>query len=194
MQTPSNASSSNSTTRTKPFGPIKQLGYLVEDIDSAVNAWMEQLGVGPWTVMKNVTLEANYLGEKTTTVMDVALAYDAEGDKQIELIQQTNDAPSPYIAFFREKRFGMHHIAYFVDDISQAEQDALKQGLELIFDIRQPDGSRYLYFQHPGLGNEVFIEFIENTEMMQGMYQAGIDATRSWDGNLDVTTIDLASL
>ncbi|MBW2374102.1 MAG: VOC family protein [Deltaproteobacteria bacterium] len=30
------------------FGPIKQWGFLVKDLDRAMACWVDQLGVGPW--------------------------------------------------------------------------------------------------------------------------------------------------
>ena len=30
------------------FGPIRQWGFLVKDIDAAMHGWVQQLGVGPW--------------------------------------------------------------------------------------------------------------------------------------------------
>ena len=173
------------------FGAIKQLGYLVDDIDAGTKAWTESLGIGPWTILRNVTLEATYLGKPTSPKLNVALSYDVEAGIQIELIQQLNDAPSPYIEFFKAGRLGLHHTAYLIDDIDAAEQEALAHGMELVFDIRQMDMSRYLYFRQPGLGNEVYVEFLQNTDAMQGMFSGGMEAAKSWSGNYEVTTIDL---
>ena len=33
------------------FGPIRQLGYVVQDIESAMRHWVEVEGVGPWFVL-----------------------------------------------------------------------------------------------------------------------------------------------
>lgn len=64
--------------------------YLVVDLDSGIEAWMSDLGVGPWTKLVNITLEATYRGEPTTVALDLGLAY--RGDVQVELIQPRNDA------------------------------------------------------------------------------------------------------
>mgnify|MGYP007000251745 len=39
------------------LGPIGQLGYVVEDLETAAWAWVEKAGVGPWTVIPHVTLD-----------------------------------------------------------------------------------------------------------------------------------------
>ena len=35
-------------------GPIRQIGYVVTDLDRAIAGWLE-LGVGPWFVMRGLT-------------------------------------------------------------------------------------------------------------------------------------------
>lgn len=172
------------------LGPVKQIGYLVEDIDAAVNAWMDHMGVGPWFVIKNIRLDCVYKGEPAQPLIDIALAYN--GDVQIELIQQKNDAPSPYRKFFEEKRMGVHHLAHLCDNINEDVDRAVAQGLEVVCDINMFDGSRYVYAQNPALGNEVFVEFIENTDMMKEMFTSGIETAKNWDGNRDITVMDLA--
>ena len=36
-------------------GPIRQIGYVVTDLDRAIASWLE-LGVGPWFVMSGLRL------------------------------------------------------------------------------------------------------------------------------------------
>ena len=172
------------------FGPVKQLGYLVEDIETAVSAWMEHAGVGPWLVIKNITLDCIYRGEKTAPLIDIALAYN--GDIQIELIQQKNAQASPYRKYFEEKRFGIHHTAHLCNNINADVDRAVEQGLGIVCDIKMFDGSRYVYLQNPALGNEVFVEFIENTSMMKEMFRSGIENAANWDGKREFTVMDLA--
>lgn len=170
------------------FGQVRQLGYLVENVEQSVAAWMKHLGVGPWTVIKNVPLQCIYRGEKTQPVIDLALGY--RGDVQIELIQQTNDAPSPYLKYFQEKRFALHHTAYLSEDIDGTVSHAEINGHEIICDIHMPDGGRYVYTQIPEMGEEVFIEFLAATDSMKKMFSDGIAAAASWNGEEQVTVVD----
>jgi hypothetical protein len=172
------------------FGPVRQLGYLVADLDGSIASWMRDLGVGPWTKLVNITMEATYRGEPTTVELDIALAY--RGDVQIELIHQRSDTPSPYRRYFREGRLGLHHIAHLSEQIDADVDRALGGGLEVAFDIRMPGGGRYVYLQVPALGDEIFVELLEATPVMTGMFEQGIAAAASWDGTPDVAVFDLS--
>lgn len=171
------------------FGPIRQLGYLVADLDGAIDAWSRDLGVGPWTKLVNVTLPATYRGEPTTVRMELALAY--RGDLQIELIRQRDDAPSPYRPWIREGRFGLHHVAHLSADVEGDVARAVASGLDVVFDIRMPGGGHYVYLRVPRLGDDVFVELLEATPTMVGMFERGMAAAAAWDGTPAVTTVDL---
>jgi hypothetical protein len=43
-------------------GPIRQIGYVVTDLDQAMAGWLE-LGVGPWFVLRGLPVRADYRGE-----------------------------------------------------------------------------------------------------------------------------------
>lgn len=175
---------------TGGFGPVRQLGYLVPDLDAAVDAWMRTLGVGPWTKLVNIVLPATWRGAPTTVGMEIALAY--RGDVQIELIRQRDDAPSPYRSWIRAGRFGLHHVAHLSEAIDADVERAAAAGLEVAFDIRMPAGGRYVYLQSPALGDDVFVELLEATPVMRDMFARGIAAAAAWDGTPEVAVIDLA--
>jgi methylmalonyl-CoA/ethylmalonyl-CoA epimerase len=174
------------------FGNVRQLGYVVEALDEAIAAWSRKLGLGPWTIIRNVPLQMTYLGKQSQPVIDVALAF--RGDVQIELIQQKNEAASPYRGFIEERRFGLHHIAFLVDDANAEIARAQHQGLELVCDIRMPTGGRYVYFKSPAPGETTFIEFLENNEQMKQMFAQGITAAAGWNGEGEPMVIDFAAM
>ncbi len=175
----------------RSFGEIRQLGYIVEDVDAAVRAWSTQLGVGPWTLFRNVPLHSTWRGQPSTPVIDVAMSY--RGQMQIELIQQRNDAPSPYRAMIDGRRYGLHHTAYLSTRIEDDVQGALATGFVLACDIRMPGGGRYVYLQSSALGDEVYVELLEATPQMLGMFTAGIAAAAAWDGKGEPMVLDFAA-
>jgi len=80
------------------FGGIHQNGYVVSDLDAAIGYWTTVVGVGPFYRLDHAPLDYfSYQGEPSTPDLDIALANS--GDLQIELIQQLNDAPSPWRSF-----------------------------------------------------------------------------------------------
>lgn len=173
-------------------GSVRQLGHVVADLDAAVAAWSAGLGVGPWTVIRNIPLQGVYLGKPTVPLIDIALSY--RGDVQIELIQQKNDADSPYRPCIERGAFGLHHIAFLCERIHDDIAQAQRRGMELVFDIHMPTGGRYVYFKSPVPGEQTFIEFLEATAAMKEMFAQGIPAAAAWDGSGAPTVIDFAAM
>ena len=170
------------------FGAIDQTGILVQDLDASIARWIAHSGVGPWMVFRNVRMDGSYRGEPTVVTMDVGLSY--QGEMQIELIQVTNDAPSPYRADDGRPLLGLHHLARIVDDLDEAVDAAIASGMELLFTAQNP-GTRVAYLQVPGEPGQLF-EFICGADM-RAMCAVGIAAARDWDGSDPVTVIDFAA-
>lgn len=171
--------------KTTRFGTVDQIGYLVSNLDQSIDRWLTHLGVGPWTVFRNVSLNGSYRGQPVTVTMDVGLAY--QGDTQIELIQATNDSPSPYRDTHGKPILGMHHVAWVVDDIDAVIERMSGNGLRMVFEASNP-ATRVAYFEdaaEPG----VLYEVIQGHGMRE-MIQQGIAAARDWDGTAAIHVID----
>ena len=169
-------------------GPIDQIGMVVDDLDSSIARWLSTMGVGPWTVFRNVTLNGSYRGRDTVVVMDVGLAY--QNDTQIELIHVTNGAHSPYLDGSGKPLSGLHHLAWMVDDLDAAVAGAQSDGLRMVFRAENP-GTRVAYLEAEGEAGILF-EFIESPGTRQ-LVQDGIKATRNWDGSNPIYVIDFAA-
>lgn len=170
-------------------GPIRQIGYIVEDLDASIRRWIDTAGLGPWTVFRNVSMNGTYRSQPTTVTMNVGLAY--QNDVQIELIQPTNDARSPYRAANGDLILGAHHIAWLTDNLENAVAQAEADGLKTVFHAENP-GTRVAYLEmesEPG----VRFEFIESASTAQ-LIEAGIAASRNWDGSNPVQVIDFAKM
>src|SRR5882724_9678666 len=182
---------SNQTPSTTP-NRIRQLGYVVENVDQAVAAWTTQLGVGPWLIIRNVPLQSVYRGTPSVPVIDCAFSY--RGEVQIEFIQQKNDAASPYRAFIEQRRYGLHHTAYLSEPIADEVRRLQQAGLNLACDINMPTGGRYVYFDSPVPGDQTYIELLEATPAVKQMFEQGMAATANWDGANAPTVIDFAAM
>jgi hypothetical protein len=140
------------------FGPIRQNGYVVRDIRAAMDHWVNAHGVGPWYFVERVQLDwFRYRGRDAAPEMSIALANS--GDLQIELIQQTNDAPSLYKDFLDAGREGLQHVAYWSTDYQALLDRALAAGHRIGHEgqIGGPQG-RFCYFEsdaHPGAMIEI---------------------------------------
>lgn len=172
------------------FGGIRQLGYVVADLDVSLEDWRRHKGIGPWTIMRNVCLNAVYRDVPSRPLIDIALAY--RDDVQIELIQQRNDAPSPYRARIEAQRYGLHHVAFLCADIGGAVRRAEGLGWQVVCDIRMPGSGRYVYLQSPRFGDDFHIEFLEASPVMRRIFAVGMAETATAP-QAETLEFDLAS-
>lgn len=167
------------------LGRIDQIGIVVEDVEQGIQTWMDRLGVGPWTLFRGAGVTGHCRGEATAVTFDVAMGY--QGETQIELMQITNDAPSPYRDASGNLLFGMHHVAWVVDNLEAAMAQAAADGMKLVFRAGSP-GTEVAYFEMDGQPGMMF-EFIESA-VTRELMDNGIAATRTWDGTDPITVFD----
>lgn len=170
------------------FGPVKQWGFLVKDIDAAMRCWVEQLGVGPWHGFRGVRLRADFQGEQSEITIHVALAY--QNGVQIELIQQTNDAPSPYRAFYGTGNAqALHQVAYIVPDLEAAVQKGKAAGLRE-HGVLSNDFARYYYLDSPAMTGLV-VELMQEDPHFLAAYADGVREAAQWDGSNPYRLVDM---
>src|SRR3954454_8947753 len=91
------------------LGPIRQIGFVVGDLDAALASWVA-LGVGPWYVIRGQHLHALYRGEPCEVTLSIAFANS--GDMQMEVIAQEGGDPSIYTEFLASARSDFNQFAY----------------------------------------------------------------------------------
>jgi len=176
------------------FGQVVHVAYLVPDIDVAMRDWVRQLGIGPWTCIRDIELDATYNDEPLTLKIHEALAY--AGTLQIQLVQSLNDVSvaTPYQSRVKANAWGMHHVAYFSDDVDRDVAAAIKQGFGDVCEMRSADGHRYYYLRSQESPTEVWIEFLEVFPLLSDIYAEGIAETAAWDGKTEpIRNIDYSS-
>ena len=110
------------------FGQIRQAGYVVPDIEAAMDYWSRVLGVGPFFYNPKVPIRNyRYKGEAFEPHNSVALANS--GPLQIELIQCRNAVPSMYKDFSDAGHSGLQHVAYWTQDYDADLARLTAQGL-----------------------------------------------------------------
>jgi hypothetical protein len=163
------------------FGPVKQWGFLVKDLDEAMACWVDQLGVGPWWGFRNVRVTSQFQGSETNVTMDVGLAF--QSGVQIELIHQTNDVASPYRAFYEtDARQTLHQVAYFAKDIDAAVAKAQGMGMSEVGSVSTLIGTRYVYMDSPALQGLV-VELMEIHDGFEEEYERNAAEAQRWDGS-----------
>src|SRR3546814_3326614 len=89
----------------KPLGPIRQLGFVVRDLNQAIRAWTD-IGVGPFYVAESPEISDQlYFGKPTASRARGAWSY--AGKMQIELLELMNDGPSLLRAFALKQAQGL---------------------------------------------------------------------------------------
>lgn len=175
------------------LGEIKQLGYVVEDIQAAMTYWSEVLGVGPWYYMERVPLK-NYRYKGQPYDIHSSVALSNSGGVQVELIQQRNDAPSMYRDFLQAGRTGLQHLAYWTENFDQDLERLLAQGYKIGMSGEVGERGRFVYFEtefHPG----TVIELSEIAGPKGTVFRIIRESSVGWDGSDPVRTFpDLSKM
>lgn len=162
------------------LGPIRQLGFVVPDIEAAMQHWSEVMGVGPFFYNPQVPIEDyRYDGESHQPHNSVALAN--AGYVQVELIQCRNDVPSMYRDFTSAGNWGLQHTAYWTEDYDRDLQAMQDEGFRIRMSGKVGDNGRFAYFDretHPG----TVIELSEVKGPKGRMFQLIREASEGWDG------------
>jgi hypothetical protein len=166
------------------FGPLRQLGYVVNDIDNALKHWVEVAGVGPFFYIDEQPLSGyRFRGRNASPRISVALAQS--GSTQIELIQQRNDEPSAFKDFTDRGLEGLQHVAYWTTTFDSQRDAALERGLIELQSGLSGSGApdeRFVYFEEGPFPGTV-IELSEISGRKGELFRAVAAAAVGWDGS-----------
>lgn len=175
------------------FGEIRQLGYVVHDIEAAMDYWSQTLGVGPWYYNPKVPIRNyRYEGNEYEPHNSVALANS--GPVQVELIQTRNDVPSMYRDFLQAGRTGLQHVAYWTENYDADLERLTAQGFRSVMSGEVGERGRFVYFDteyHPG----TVIELSEVAGPKGKLFNLIRSESQGWDGKDPVRAFpDLSKL
>ena len=163
------------------FGPLRQMGYVVRDIEAAMRHWVDVCGVGPWFYADRLPLTSfAYRGARHDGI-HVSVALANSGDTQLELIQQRCETPSMYRDFLAAGHEGLQHWSSWPEDYDVLYQRALANGYAVGQEGDSPRG-RFVYFAdegHPG----TVIEMGHLTPARRCIFDQIRAAALSWDGH-----------
>lgn len=164
---------------SQPLYTVRQLAYVVRDLDAALKYWTETLKVGPFFLFEHCPLD-NQIYRGSPSNVDVTLALGNSGALQIELIYQNNDEPSVYKEFLDAGREGVHHFGMMPVDYPAtcAHYRALGHEAAFVSDI---GGAELTYFDTvDAVGH--FIELWDNNDTFKNLFTLVEDAATGWDG------------
>jgi catechol 2,3-dioxygenase-like lactoylglutathione lyase family enzyme len=162
-------------------GPIRQVGYIVRDLDDAIHRWTA-LGIGPWFTIRDLRQEdCRYRGELCEPTISIALANS--GPMQIELIRPHGDTPSIYREYLDAHGEGFHQFAWWATDFDAVLRRARAAGWPVVFS--GSGGSvRFAYFEvDPAIS--AIVEVTELNDATRGLDRLVSGAAAQWDGVTD---------
>jgi catechol 2,3-dioxygenase-like lactoylglutathione lyase family enzyme len=164
------------------FGPVRQNGYVVRDIEAALRHWTRVLGVGPFFYFERAPI-TEFTRRGTPSPLEVSIALANSGDLQIELIQQRNDAPSMYRDFLAAGREGLQHVAYWTNAFEADLERCLAAGFVVgQAGVAGGANGRFVYFEteaHPG----TVVELSDSSGAKGAFFKHIADVARTWDGS-----------
>lgn len=176
------------------FGPVVQQGYVVPDVEAAMQHWLAR-GVGPFLFVDIKDFSGVYRDQPIRAEMQAGFAYS--GDQQIEVITPSLDHPSIYKDFLEHTpQGGLQHLAWWVESIDAklAELDAAGVRYEVWQRYGEaPDYQAHAYIDlldHPG----VMVQLMAYSDFYKMMFGALAEAAKQWDGVTDpIRVMDPAS-
>lgn len=169
------------------FGEIRQLGYVVRDIDAAMKHWVEVLGVGPWFYVERLPVK-NFLYRGKPSDVHASIALANSGGAQIELIQQRNAAPSMYLDFLAEGHEGLQHVSTWPVDYDGVVKAALAAG-HTIGQSGESNRGPFAYFESAGAHRGTVMEIAALWPERKRQFEAIEAAARGWDGRDPIRTV-----
>ena len=165
---------------TQPLHTVRQVAYVVKDMERALKYWTEVLKVGPFFMFEHCPLkDQRYRGGKSDA--DVSLALGNSGDIQIELIYCENTAPSVYKEFLDAGKTGVHHFGMMPEDFKKSCDEYIALGHEAAFECTV-GGAPLVYFDTVDTVGH-FIELWDNNEVFLDLFSLVENAAIRWDGS-----------
>ncbi|MCL7466127.1 VOC family protein [Phaeovulum sp. NW3] len=163
------------------FGDVMQLGYVVDDMDRAIDHWARVLGVGPFFVANRVPYaQVSYLGQPCDAEISVALA--SHRGMQIEIIQQVGGGRSIFADFMARTGGGLHHVCALTDDLTRDLADWKTRGVDVLQGGVTMAGIPFAYLATDPDDRGRVLELVQPSPGLTRFFAKIDGAGRSWDG------------
>ena len=164
----------------QPLHTIRQLGYVVSDLDEALKYWVDVVGAGPFFIIEHCALRDQiYRGQPAAVDVDIALGNS--GDVQIELICQHNDVASIYNETCPAGHVGLHHFGIMPAHFELAKAKFRERGCEEAFSCTVSRAELAYFDTRKHVGH--FTELWENSNVFNDVGFLVEDAAKNWDGS-----------
>ena len=162
------------------LGPPVQIAYAVSDIYKGVEKWIKYFGAGPFFIAEHIPIK-NVFYRGLPGELDITVAYGQWGTIMIELVQDNGDGPSIVRDLYSPQQSGLHHLAYFVENLDLISDKLKKQGYVLAMTGQANDNHFQFFDAISEMGH--FIELYEPIESLKSLYERVRVASINWDGS-----------
>ena len=163
------------------LGPPVQIAYAVPDVRAAARTWADLWGAGPFFVREHIPVaDVVYRGQPG--VFDHSSAYGQWGDVMVELVQDHGTGPSAVRDVYTREESGLHHLAYFVDDLDATAARLADVGYPLAMSATSRGGVRF-HFVDARSTHGHMLELYEPSVHLRAFYAAVAAAAAGWDGS-----------
>ena len=162
------------------LGPPVQIAYAVSDIFRGVDKWIKDFGAGPFFIAEHIPIK-NVIYRGHPSELDITVAYGQWGEIMIELVQDNGEGPSIIRDLYPPQKSGLHHLAYFVNDMDLVSAKLVEEGYVLAMS-GQAGENRFQFFDAISeMGH--FLEIYEPIESLKFLYERVRSASINWDGS-----------
>ena len=162
------------------LGPPVQIAYAVSDIFRGVDKWIKDFGAGPFFIAEHIPIK-NVIYRGHPSELDITVAYGQWGEIMIELVQDNGEGPSIIRDLYPPQKSGLHHLAYFVNDMDLVSAKLIEEGYVLAMS-GQAGENRFQFFDAISeMGH--FLEIYEPIESLKSLYERVRIASINWDGS-----------
>ena len=167
------------------FGEIRQIAFIVRDLEKALDYWTRTLGVGPFFMMRDVVPDNYRYRGKPVPPPRISLALGFSGEFQVEIIQQHDDQPSAYRDFLAAGHEGFQHVSSWMTraEYDRTVPELVRSGVSVAHE-GAIGGTRFIYFATDSVPGGLLYEIAEVKE--PPIYQTVMkirDLARVWDGH-----------
>ncbi len=170
----------NTMVNALGLGPPVQVAYVVADVFEAARRWVADWGAGPFVVREHIpVVDVVYRGQPA--VFDHSSAYGQWGNLMVELVQDHGTGPSAVRDMYAPHESGLHHLAFFVDDIDATTARLVAAGYPLAMSATSVGGVRF-HFIDAIASHGHMLELYEPTDHLRAFYARVAAAAANWDG------------
>ena len=170
------------------LGPPVQIAYAVPDVVAAAEAWSRDFGAGPFFVRPHIELvDVVYRGRPG--VFDHTSAYGQWGASMVELVVDHGRGNSPISDAYAPGEYGLHHLAFIVEDLHATVKALVASGYEIAMSARTTQGTEFHFVDtRPTHGH--MIELYERSDRLIDFYAMVADAATGWAGDQPVRMLE----